>query len=212
MTEGKRAISRKDLKLWKKVAETVTPMEGKSSDLQALIDQIETTRSKAGPFQPDPDHPVQKQTANQASLEELKALEGQGVGSKAISRSKTPPPLHSLDRREKRRVAQGRIAIEARLDLHGMTQREAHTALRGFLHSCQLQGYKHVLVITGKGSRVESDPYSDGQGKGILRRVVPKWLSEPGIRMFIVGFEEAHRSLGGGGALHIRMRSRKNQR
>ncbi len=89
-----------------------------------------------------------------------------------------------------------------------MTQREAHTALFGFLRSAHSQGYKHVLVITGKGSRGDAETYSVGPEKGVLRRVVPKWLSEPEIRSLIVGFEEAHRTLGGAGALHVRLRKR----
>ena len=79
--------------------------------------------------------------------------------------------------------------IDARLDLHGMTQREAHSALFGFLRSCQVSGYKHVLVITGKGSQGEDHTFALGREKGVLRRVVPKWLSEPEIRSIIVGLK-----------------------
>ncbi len=120
---------------------------------------------------------------------------------------KTPPPLTPFDRRLKQRVARGRDAIEARIDLHGMTQSEAHTALLRFLRRAQADGAKIALVVTGKGSGKLS---RDGSGeRGVLRRQVPMWLSLPEFRPFIVGFEEAHVSHGGQGALYIRLRRHK---
>ena len=49
------------------------------------------------------------------------------------------PPLAPLGRRLKQRVARGREPIDARLDLHGMTQQEAHAALLRFLHRAQAE-------------------------------------------------------------------------
>ncbi|HEX4411758.1 MAG TPA: Smr/MutS family protein [Xanthobacteraceae bacterium] len=112
------------------------------------------------------------------------------------------PPLAPLDRRMKQRLARGRDAIEARIDLHGMTQNEAHAALSTFLHRAQSGGKKIALVVTGKGTRL-----SDGASeRGVLRRQVPLWLTLPEFRSLIVGFEEAHVSHGGQGALYVRLR------
>ncbi len=97
------------------------------------------------------------------------------------------------------RVARGKEAIEARLDLHGLTQSEAHAALTRFLRSASARGVRLVLVITGKGRR------SDGEG-GVLRRQVPHWLRLPEFRTFVIGFEDAHISHGGEGALYVRLR------
>ncbi len=66
--------------------------------------------------------------------------------------AKKPPPLAPLDRRLKQRVARGRDAIDARIDLHGMTQSEAHDALLHFVRRAQADGARIVLVVTGKGS------------------------------------------------------------
>jgi len=114
------------------------------------------------------------------------------------------PPLAPLDRRLKQRVARGRDEIEARIDLHGMTQHEAHEALLGFLRRAQAGGKKLALVITGKGSgKTARDGSSE---RGVLRRQVPLWLALPEFRPFVVGFDEAHVSHGGEGALYVRLR------
>jgi DNA-nicking Smr family endonuclease len=114
-----------------------------------------------------------------------------------------PPPLATLARREKQHLARGRVDIDARIDLHGMTQAEAHTRLVRFLRRAQSDGAKFVLVITGKGARA-SDPE-----RGVLRRQVPLWLRLPELRDAVVGFEEAHGAHGGEGALYVRLRRAK---
>ncbi|MCV6574316.1 MAG: Smr/MutS family protein [Cohaesibacter sp.] len=208
MSRKKRPLSRKDLHLWKKVTETVEPLKERATELKALIEAIEQPLPLQGAQATNQTGDNSPSKAQIASKDDLKALKEAGISSPRSLGKQTIPPLNMLDRREKKRVRQGRLGIEARLDLHGMTQSQAHSALFGFLRASQAQGFKHVLVITGKGSRGGSDPYADGPSQGILRRVVPKWLSEPDIRSIIVGFEEAHRSLGGAGALHIRLRAR----
>jgi DNA-nicking Smr family endonuclease len=110
------------------------------------------------------------------------------------------PPLAPLGRRERSQLSRGRKEIEARLDLHGMTQTRAHRALSGFLQRAHLDGLTFVLIITGKGKMgAESE-------RGVLRRQVPQWLSQPEFRTLVVGFEEAHIGHGGEGALYVRIR------
>ena len=84
-----------------------------------------------------------------------------------------------------------------------MTQTRAHHALSGFLHRAHLDGLTFVLVITGKGKMgAESE-------RGVLRRQVPHWLSQPEFRTLVIGFEEAHIGHGGEGALYVRIRRPK---
>jgi DNA-nicking Smr family endonuclease len=110
------------------------------------------------------------------------------------------PPLAPLGRRERTQLSRGRKEIEARLDLHGMTQTRAHHALSGFLQRAQGDGLTFVLVITGKGKLgAEAE-------RGVLRRQVPQWLGLPEFRSLVVGFEEAHIGHGGEGALYVRIR------
>jgi DNA-nicking Smr family endonuclease len=123
----------------------------------------------------------------------------------SLPRTQKPaaPPLAPLGRRERSQLSRGRKEIEARLDLHGMTQTRAHHALSGFLQRAHLDGLTFVLVITGKGKLgAESE-------RGVLRRQVPQWLRQPEFRSLVVGFEEAHIGHGGEGALYVRIRRSK---
>jgi DNA-nicking Smr family endonuclease len=117
---------------------------------------------------------------------------------------KSPPPLApqltKLGRRMKQRVARGKDEIDGRLDLHGLTQSEAHGALLRFLRTASSRGARLVLVITGKGARaVEGE-------RGVLKRQVPHWLGLPEFRALVIGFEDAHIAHGGEGALYVRVR------
>jgi DNA-nicking Smr family endonuclease len=113
---------------------------------------------------------------------------------------KAPPPLMPIDRRLKQRLARGQIEIDGRIDLHGRTLNEAHAALLRFLHRAQGEGFRTVLVITGKGG---PDPE---RGRGVLRRQVPLWLTLPDLRAYVLAVEEAHIAHGGAGALYVRLR------
>lgn len=120
----------------------------------------------------------------------------------AKKRTSDPPRLAPLDRRLKARIGRGTVAIDARVDLHGLTQATAHHRLRSFLVESQAAGARLVLVITGKG-------HPGNDERGVLRRLVPIWLASTELRSFIVGYEAAGRSHGGEGALYVRIRSRR---
>jgi DNA-nicking Smr family endonuclease len=93
------------------------------------------------------------------------------------------------------KLRRGQLPIEARIDLHGMTQIEAHRALGAFLSNQQAAGRRCVLVITGKGS---------GNGSsGVLRSQVPRWLNERGNRELMLAFDYARPQDGGEGALYV---------
>jgi DNA-nicking Smr family endonuclease len=135
-------------------------------------------------------------------------LDAAGVAKVSAAKTLTPPavpksapkplPLASLDRRTRQRLARGTESIDGRLDLHGRTQSQAHTALLRFLRRAQANGAKTVLVITGKGA-------GDGD-RGVLRRQVPQWLELPEFRLLVLGFSDAGVGHGGAGALYVRLR------
>jgi DNA-nicking Smr family endonuclease len=121
----------------------------------------------------------------------------------AVQAPKPAPGLAPLERRQKKRLARGTDVIDARIDLHGLTQSEAHAALLHFLRRSQNQGAKYALVITGKGRLNAGDMSRE---VGVLKRQVPHWLRLPEFRAYVVGFEDAHVAHGGEGALYVRVR------
>lgn len=113
-----------------------------------------------------------------------------------------PGRFADLDRRTADRLRRGQLAIEARLDLHGMTQAAAQDALTGFLSRAADRGLRCVLVITGKGNF--------SQQGGVLKRQVPRWLNMPPLRARIVAIAEAQPRHGGAGALYVLLKRRRD--
>lgn len=124
---------------------------------------------------------------------------------------KPPPPIADFDRKKVRKIRSGQVEIEARIDLHGMRQDEAHVALVRFLHRCQSKEQRWVLVITGKGKLTDTDPHAPfdltrQRERGVLKRNVPRWLDEPELRGLVVSYTTAAIQHGGEGALYIHLR------
>src|ERR1700730_14437413 len=113
------------------------------------------------------------------------------------------PRLAPLGRSERSQLSRGRKEIDAKLDLHGMTQTRAHRALSDFLQRAPSDGLTFVLIITGKG-KIGAE-----SGRGVLRRQVPQRLGLSEFRSLVIGFEEAHIGHGGEGALYVRIRRAK---
>ena len=110
-------------------------------------------------------------------------------------------PLAPIERRLRQRVTRGQSPLDGILDLHGMRQDEAHRALLSFIQRKHHDGAALVIVITGKGTT----SYGDSE-RGVLKRLVPHWLADPGLRRCVIGFEDAAHHHGGTGALYVRIR------
>lgn len=178
----KRVLSEEEHALWESVARQVKPLRKRPRLAKA---QEEAVPPAARPVTPPP------------SPRPVKA----NPSSKPNPPPPSAPPLARLGRRERSQLSRGRKEIDARIDLHGMTQTRAHRALSDFLRRAHADGLTFVLVITGKGRSGESE-----SERGVLRRQVPQWLSLPEFRTLVVGFEEAHIGHGGEGALYVRIR------
>jgi DNA-nicking Smr family endonuclease len=126
----------------------------------------------------------------------------------------SPPPLARFEERQRRKLARNAETIDARLDLHGMRQRQAHVALRSFLLASAARGHRNVLVITGKGTRAEIERDRDylAQERGVLRRLVPQWLGEQEFRSIVMSYTTASVRHGGEGALYVRLRKLDRER
>lgn len=177
----KRQLSEDERALWDSVAKQVKPLRGRPR-----LTRIELAASP-------PDAPSVKPAAPAPPQQPIK----RPVKLAAVM---SPPPLATLGRRERSHLSRGRKDIDARIDLHGMTQARAHQALLRFLQHASHDGLSFVLVITGKGGRP-----GDGE-RGVLRRQVPHWLSLPEFRSYVIGFDEAAIGHGGEGALYVRVR------
>lgn len=202
----RRELNSEEQALWAHVARQVTPLH---------------------PI-PVPE-PVAVPEAAAPTIPEPSPAPGKDPAPPRAARTKKPPappppiPLAALEPKARRRLSRG-AEVDARLDLHGLTQAAAHQRLRLFLMEAQALGYSVVLVITGKGdaqkfvgpetgigglrgARIVSEP-AYGEERGVLRRAVPHWLASPDMRAVVVGFEGAARRHGGEGALYVRIRRR----
>ena len=122
------------------------------------------------------------------------------------------PNTPGLDRNTARRLKQGRVDPDARIDLHGMTSEQAHRALFSFLMRESAHGSRCVLVITGKGGRVRNDDFSmrdPEPGSGVLKSMTPHWLATPPLSHLVVGVFQAHIRHGGDGALYVYLRKQR---
>jgi DNA-nicking Smr family endonuclease len=199
-------LNKDDADLWSYTARSVAPLRRAKARVTAAVPDTPAAASA----QPGRSSPA-------SSLEPARRGHRERAAAPVLSAAHTPkkpPPLAEPDRRRVRKIATGRHEIEARLDLHGLRQSDAHRRLGRFLHDAQNAGLSMVLVITGKGSvrksNDDSDPYAREE-PGIIRRAVPLWLDEPGLRALVVSFTSAHPRHGGSGALYIHLRKRQRR-
>lgn len=132
------------------------------------------------------------------------------AAAKPVATKPALKPLVPLEPKTKRRLNRGQKDVAARIDLHGMRQHEAHDALRGFIIDAHANDARLVLVITGKGKTARGDGVMSEREVGVLRRMVPHWLSEPSLRHIVLGHEAATGRHGGEGALYVRIRKRSS--
>ncbi len=190
----RRQLSEEERALWTGFARSITPLRpgrksAKSSNTTSVAD--DSLKKTSGRHEP-----VAESSA-QHGFSRIAKSDLEAPSAKSF-------PLAPLGRRLRQRVARGREPIDARIDLHGLTQLEAHAALLRFLRRARAEGARIALVVTGKGSGNRED--SSAAERGILKRQVPMWLALPEFRQIVVGFEDAHAGHGGAGALYVRLR------
>ncbi|NBB70309.1 MAG: hypothetical protein GVY33_08285 [Alphaproteobacteria bacterium] len=174
MAVRRRRLSAEEAELWQRVARQVTPLD--DARARSLV----------------PDAPA-------AGTDPAASPPTQATAAPPPARSEATAPAAdhgTLDRRTAQRLKRGRIAIDARFDLHGHTQSTAHAGLLRFVERARARGCRHVLVVTGRG----------GEGGGVLKRTVPRWLAEPAFHRHVVAFHEAGPRHGGAGALYLVLR------
>lgn len=173
----RRRLSAEEERLWKRVADTATPIRKTVSPTPIA------QKPKPDPI-PEPFQPPAFRI-------------GEKAGKTATRIPDTVDPPLRMDRKTFTRMKRGKQAPDARIDLHGMTAAAAHMALTGFLLRAHGEGKRLVLVITGKGRP------NDHGSLGVLRREVPHWLERPPLRQIVLQVTEANRRHGGSGALYV---------
>lgn len=176
MARGGKSLTDEDRVLWNLVASSAVPLKGR--------------------------HTAARKAPAEERREAEEPAKAKGPAPTIVAAQPEPPKkqhvARSIDAPMRDKIARGRVAIGGRVDLHGMTQSEAHNLLLAFLRTAHDRELRYVLVITGKGS-------SSG-GEGVLRRAVPDWLATAPFRLLVSGYDEAARNHGGGGALYVRLR------
>ena len=170
--------------LWQKMLQGVKPLRKRPEPAMASPAQKPAAAGRAKPA-PRPTDASAKPPPRLAGTRDL------GHGERV-----------DLDRRSAEKLSRGQLAIEGRLDLHGLTQAAAAERLASFLGRAQGEGKRCVLVITGKGGSRE--------GSGVLREQVPRWLNQPANRARVLAFDYARPRHGGEGALYVLLKRRRD--
>ena len=180
LNRGRRVVTTEEARLWRDAMKGVRAFP---QSVAAVGDPLPAPPTTASPLPPAP-LPYAKPAPNPCPPPTPLPL-GRGVG---------------VDKRTFQRFKSGDMPIDSVIDLHGMTQAQAHAALIGLIDRSAVAGLRCLLVITGKGGL---------SGKGVLRAEVPRWLNEPGPRSNILAVTGARPQHGGEGAYYVLLRRRR---
>ena len=181
----KRHLHPEELDLWHAVASTARPLRASAKALPPAQVARETT----------PPLPAFR------IGEKLPAFR---VDDRLTPAVQAAPALR-MDAKAFSRMTKGKLAPEARIDLHGMTIAEAHPELIHFILGAHSAGLRLVLVITGKGKAGPDFGPMPGR-HGVLRHQVPHWLRLQPLASVVLQLSEAHLRHGGSGAFYVYLR------
>ena len=198
---GRKVSADDDTEVWRYTAQSIEPLKKPKGRFHPASERASDARPRLK---------VEAAAVNPKSAKPVAAKKEAVV---PLPKPKPPSPIATFDRKKMRKIRTGQADIEARIDLHGMRQDEAHIALVGFLHRCQAKGQRWILVITGKGKLADRDddaPFdmTRQRERGVLKRNVPRWLDEPELRSLVVSYTTAAAQHGGEGALYVHLRKR----
>jgi DNA-nicking Smr family endonuclease len=133
------------------------------------------------------------------------------IGQKSKRTEYTPSGVASpkgvtpnMDKKNFQRLVRGKLDIDGRLDLHGLTQEQAKMMLRTKLLQAHGRGKRLILVITGKG-KARTDEFNR-QIIGVLRQNVPMWLRQAPLSSIVLEVTSAQARHGGEGAFYVYLR------
>ena len=182
----------KDVELFRAAMADVKPLKGRAKGRKRL------PARKAATVIPTP------QAEGSLPVQE-RSLAALGMTKAPHKTTRNPTPL-SFDREVDRALSKGRRRPEAKLDLHGMTLVAAERAVSAFIAESSAENRRVVLIVTGKGTRLESGRVFGGR----IRAEFPGWLERPENRARVAGVRAAHPRHGGGGAFYVLLRRRSS--
>ena len=197
----RRILRPEEQVLWHAVARTAKPLHGKPFSFPQRVEPVLPTPPAPTPLTPTPPAPLTQFRLGEKS----RVTPGHGFAS-SLPKSLAKAPLQ-MDAKAFGKMTRGKLAPEARIDLHGMTLAEAHPELIRFILNAQSAGLRLVLVITGKGKR-GGDHGPIPQRIGALRQQVPHWLRLAPLGPAVLQVTEAHLKHGGAGACYVYLRRR----
>ncbi len=112
-----------------------------------------------------------------------------------------------IEKNKLRRIKNGKITIEATLDLHGFSLKEAQNRLRIFVEDSLRLNKRFLLIITGKGSN--SKPNTQGQILTI-KSEIKNWISDSFYDDKVQYISRALDRHGGDGAYYFFLKKSKN--
>lgn len=205
----RRTVSDEEKTLWEVFTRDVKPLRSKKrkgDDALFSPDDDIHTSDTAIPLPDNLADDLEKSEQNRAARNLPSARNAdRGPQAKAKSLAELKPGVtDGIDRSTANKFQKGKMQIDGRIDLHGMTQDVAHHALNAFIEESWRAGKRCVLVITGKGSR------ADEYGRtGLLRQRTPQWLSAPRLRNRILAINQAQIQHGGAGAFYVLLKRRR---
>lgn len=205
MARRPRGLTPDEKDLWSRVARSMTPLQTAgprpSADDPSDARPLTSLTKKPKPAPAPQHHPAalpQFRVGQAASATGLSSLPQMQTPAQRLAGN----PVR-MDHKTHRRMSQGKLAPQARLDLHGLTLAAAQPELLGFILSCHANGLRLVLVITGKG-RGDHGPLPTRPGA--LRHQVPQWLHSPPLSAVVQQVTAAHYRHGGEGAYYVYLR------
>ena len=195
----RRSLNPEEEELWQAVTRSARPLHQPGTIFLRKIPQEADPRARPGVVVAPPPVPSFR-VGEKARVSRAHDL------APSLSESLQSAPLN-MDAKAFARMTRGKLAPEARIDLHGMTLAEAHPELIRFILDAQSSGMRLVLVITGKGRR-GTDHGPIPQRTGALRHQVPQWLRLPPLGQAVLQVAEAHLKHGGSGACYVYLRRR----
>ena len=125
------------------------------------------------------------------------------------------PPNPGIDRRTAQRLREGRMEIDGRIDLHGMTLAQAHQAVSTFILRMIAAEKRCLLIITGKGQQKTDHRHPEDrawyeQPRGQIRQTLPLWLGDASLAPYILSTSPARPEHGGSGAVYVLLRRKRD--